>query len=592
MKNNTLNSTASMNTFYSYAIVEECIRNGIKLFCISPGHRSVCLAVAVASHPKARYKVFIDERGAAYFAVGHAMVSKSPAVLICTSGTALANYLPAVLEAYYSHTPLIILSADRPPELRETGANQTIDQVKIFSRFVYEFIDLPTPSLDTPIEFLLSTIDHFFSCAVSKRGPVHINCMFREPFLEDISIQALFKEKKSELPRRWALDHKPYTRQGLHIAIISQADLKETLQCIESSKNGLVVVGGLNIQNNRDTHEQLSVFLDKLGWPVYADVLSGGVQTSHVLSFGSHFLEDFTDSLDTILVLGERITSKKIQELISTTLAKNIIKITEYKMKSDPTHRVSLKIVTDLSYFLNKINSLMDVSGYSARQTLYHEKINKKDQKIRRTLEKLDRGKTWSSIFIVRFLEKKLNPDIALFSGNSMSIRLLDDYTSINQKKILIVANRGVSGIDGNIASALGFSETLEKPVCLLIGDLAFLHDLNSLNLLRSSSFGMLILLLNDNGGGIFSVLELSRLEKYQNMFKDILITPQYMNYMYAAKQFGLAYYSARDPSELETGYEQALENLKKKKSTLIEIILDQELNNKIVREINEKLKS
>ena len=151
MKSAEPDSTASMNTLYSYLIVEEFIRNGLDLFCVSPGYRSAPLAASVASHPQARHRIFIDERGAGYFAVGYSRAAHKPAVLVCTSGTALANYLPAVLEAHYSHTPLVILSADRPPELRETGANQTIDQVKIFSGFVHEFIDLPPPSAEMAI---------------------------------------------------------------------------------------------------------------------------------------------------------------------------------------------------------------------------------------------------------------------------------------------------------------------------------------------------------------------------------------------------------------------------------------------------------
>ena len=534
--------------------------------------------------------MFVDERGAGYFAVGYSLASKKPAVLVCTSGTALANYFPAVLEAYYSHVPLIIFSADRPPELRETGANQTIDQVKIFSKFVHGFIDLPPPSPDMSSSFLLSSLAHLLSIAVSRKGPVHLNFMFREPFLAGTGRQPLLEKKKNLLPERWLKDRKPYTRHNVTFNTAPVSLTGEVFQCISSAKNGLVVIGRLPLQYGKNTYSQLQSFLTNLAWPVHSDALSGRLRGENVLSFGSGFLKELASSFDTILILGERIISKEIQEMISCSQTASIIQVTEYEMKSDPDHRMNIKLVSDTDYFFRKMNSLMRGSGYSPKRTPLRKEIAQREKYIKKILREFDRQRVWSSLSVVRTLEKRLNRDIAVFAGNSMSIRLINDHTCLNQQGILIAANRGVSGIDGSLASALGFSEAVGKPVCLLVGDLAFLHDMNSLHLLRRSSHGMIILLLNDNGGGIFSLLGLSRLKSYRDMFKEVFVTPQNTDYMFSAKQFGLSYLRVESLSQLEEGYTQAVKALQEKKSTLLEAILEQEMNNKILKDLQKRI--
>ncbi|MCK5343875.1 MAG: 2-succinyl-5-enolpyruvyl-6-hydroxy-3-cyclohexene-1-carboxylic-acid synthase, partial [Candidatus Heimdallarchaeota archaeon] len=168
-----------MNLLWANIIIDELSRHKVNYFCISPGSRSTPLTITATKHPQAKTKIIYDERGAAFHALGYARATKIPAVLICTSGTAAANYYPAVIEAFQENIPMIILSADRPSELRNTGANQTIDQVKLFGKYTRCFIDLPCPSDKNEPSFLLKTMDHVISKSTSvNAGPVHINCMF------------------------------------------------------------------------------------------------------------------------------------------------------------------------------------------------------------------------------------------------------------------------------------------------------------------------------------------------------------------------------------------------------------------------------
>ncbi|HLP60036.1 MAG TPA: 2-succinyl-5-enolpyruvyl-6-hydroxy-3-cyclohexene-1-carboxylic-acid synthase, partial [Candidatus Deferrimicrobium sp.] len=177
-----IHEAPNLNYIWSELIIEELIRNGVNLFCIAPGSRSAPLTVAAARHPKARTVIHYDERGLAFYALGYASVTRRPVALICTSGTAAANFFPAIIETSKKKLPLILLTADRPPELRETGALQTIDQIKMYGNYVRWFVDLPVPDPQIKPETLLTTIDQaVFRSQDPLPGPVHLNCMFREP---------------------------------------------------------------------------------------------------------------------------------------------------------------------------------------------------------------------------------------------------------------------------------------------------------------------------------------------------------------------------------------------------------------------------
>ncbi|MCA9399406.1 MAG: 2-succinyl-5-enolpyruvyl-6-hydroxy-3-cyclohexene-1-carboxylic-acid synthase, partial [Candidatus Omnitrophica bacterium] len=228
-------NTSNINTIWASLIIEELIRCGVDYFCISPGSRSTPLAVAVANHKKARSFIHFDERGSAFHALGYAAAAKKAACVITTSGTAVANLFPAVIETAKKKLPLIILTADRPPELRFTGANQTIDQVKIFGDYTNWFFDMPAPSTDCAPEFILTSIDQ----AVAKangypKGPVHLNCMFREPLapLNDKNNYA----KYLTTVKNWGKRQTPFTIYAQSQIIPEEETVQMAAQCLKKAK--------------------------------------------------------------------------------------------------------------------------------------------------------------------------------------------------------------------------------------------------------------------------------------------------------------------------------------------------------------------
>ena len=252
-------------------MIEELVRNGVSSFCISPGSRSTPLAAAAARHPGARTVVHYDERGASFFALGQARGSGRPAVMICTSGTAVANCLPAVVEASMDMIPLIVLTADRPPELRDTGANQTIDQSQLFGNHVLWQADLPCPDDKLDPTYRLTTIDQaVYRAQNMPAGPVHLNCMFREPLepLPSDDCRAVL----SESIENWKAGSKPYTNYASPIVTPDTDTLKEYAGIINDASCGLLLVGSLHSEKDSQAVRLLS---KHLGWPTLPDIRSG-----------------------------------------------------------------------------------------------------------------------------------------------------------------------------------------------------------------------------------------------------------------------------------------------------------------------------
>ena len=257
-----------MNQLWGYLIVEELVRNGIDYFVISPGSRSTPLTVAVARHPQAQNTICLDERGAAFHAIGYARATGKPAVLICTSGSAAANYFPAAIEAATDHVPMIVLSADRPPELRQTGANQTINQVRLYGSYPVWQFDLPCPTAEIEPQMVLTTID--LAVSRSQQAPggiVHLNCMFREPLAPtDAPINI------PESLVQWQKKSAPYTRYVRKLTSPAELEIQSLIETIQQTGKGVLVVGQLKSVAEINAVSRLAA---QLNWAVFADIQSG-----------------------------------------------------------------------------------------------------------------------------------------------------------------------------------------------------------------------------------------------------------------------------------------------------------------------------
>ncbi len=601
--------TPYLNSLWATLIVEESVRLGNCNVCISPGSRITPLAAAAALHPKIESTVHYDERGTAFFALGQAKGSGKASILLSTSGSAVANFMPAVVEAAMDRVPLIILTADRPPELRDTGANQTIDQVKFFSNYAVWQFDLPCPTLDIPPDTLLSIIDHaVFKSENIRKGVVHLNCLFREPFLPDN--QDLTENKKSfsfdqflhksnsmlnkELENTsfseinspigkdlllrytasinsWIKTAAPKTdyRRAAGYSPKSTTQSESILASISKSKKGLIILGNISSKIKSDI---LMEFLKKLNWPVFADINSGirpGFDSDIVIHYYDQLLYDSCQldsfSPDSIIQIGHQIVSKRLLNFLRNCHPEEYVLLTDSNDRIDPNHRITHQIVTDISGYLDLISAEIKRSPKSPVLKSMSKKSVLIDQFL---IDEFDLNKPLTEPGIARHLSECIPADTGMFIGSSMPIRYMDMFAARDGNTPVITSNRGASGIDGAIATAAGFAKNINKPMTVLIGDLTLLHDMNSLPLIKSQLHPFVIIVLNNDGGGIFSLLPISRHFKNKNLEQHFSSTHG-LKFDKTASMFGFNYSSPPSLKSFISEYSLAIENTT---PTIIEI--------------------
>ncbi len=576
-----IRQSCNINSLWAALIVEELVRNGVGQFCISPGSRSTPLTIAAADNPFATTSVFYDERAAAYFAAGYARATNTAAVLICTSGTAVANYFPAVIEAANENLPLLILSADRPSELRDTGANQTIDQPGIFGKYVRRQFDFPCPTPEIPLKYVLTTIDSaIHHTQQSPAGPVHINCMFREPLAppaNGVTDGLNFNEIN-----RWLETSKPCTVYFSAKKNMPDEEIKKAASTINSSASGLIVLGELPQDCDR---RAVLRFCCELNWPVFADIQSG----LRLKKTGAPFLPYFDQLLlsekfktafnpDTIVQLGDRIVSKRLLQFIENTVPDNYILVADHPYRRDELHQVSMRFDLPIASFCQSLHNHLILAQSSTNIIGANAAAGEQIAKF------CQQSHTLNEIVIAHSIAAIIPPGRGLFLGNSMPIRDMDMYGGLSENDIEIAANRGASGIDGNLATACGFAAGLQKPVTVLLGDLAALHDLNSLHLISQSSQQMIIILINNHGGGIFDFLPVAQVTPH---FEKFFSTPHEFNFKNAAKMFSIRYRSPANIIEFKQSYQKLVDT---GQPAIIEIFTDRGQNRQLHRQLQTRL--
>jgi len=580
--------TASPNINYLWAnlMIEELVRNGVESFFISSGSRSSPLTLAVATHPKAKAMIHFDERGSAYRALGTISATKKPCVVITTSGTAAANVFPAVIEASKKKVPLIILTADRPPELRWTGAHQTIDQQKIYGDYVRWFFDMPCPTEEIAPEFVLTTIDQAIARSQGNlKGPVHINCMYREP-LAPVNSQTDFTSYIKSI-QNWQANNSVYTKHVIPQSSLQPSNINEITQKVGQIQSGIIVVGKL--QNITEQKNVLNL-AEKLNWPVFADISSGlrlgNKHKSIIHNFDQILLSDIFQNShkpDGFLHLGGRITSKRWYEYVEKATPQHYIMAINHPLRNDPLHNVTTRIQCDIGQLADAL--IKHIPKRNDNTLLIQlQKLNTcVDQTVERFFGKqteINEPQT------ARLISELILPLSGLFVSSSMPIRDLDMYGKAHHNTVDFGSNRGASGIDGTIATDIGFSTGLNKPTTLLIGDLAFLHDLNSLAMIKDLTHPMVIVVINNNGGGIFSFLPIHKIKQH---FEKYFGTPHHLKFQAAAQLFDLNYVEAQTVEDFARSYKTAL---KGGTATLIEIQIDRERNLKIHEQLQNLIKN
>ena len=563
--------TARANRLWAYLIVEELVRNGVDFFCVSPGSRSTPLVAAISENPKAKSLVHFDERGSAFAALGYARATGRPAVWITTSGTAVANGLPAIVEASTDSVPMLCLTADRPPELRQTGANQTIIQPNIFGDYVRWSFDLPAPDLSVDPASVLTTVDQaVYRAGRAPKGPVHLNTMFREPFLTEPEVQ---DELDFGLDL-WREGEGPYTHYSDTKPSIDSAEVELLWERLRTARPGIIVAGRLGASAQGEAVARLAETLD---WPVLADISSqirlGDLEKSvayhDVLLADGRFWEEHKP--DVVLHFGGRALSKRLEQALGSSAPGTYVVVRENPFRMDPSHQVTQSVEADIVEFCAMLSEAVKsrpatpVDGWSAGWREASVRVGSLID------DQLSGDENLGEPSVARLVSRHIPEDHGLVLASSMPIRDMDTFAATDGNTVPVAANRGASGIDGTVATAAGFARGLGKPVTLVIGDLALLHDLNSLAMLKD--LPVIVVAINNDGGGIFSFLPVAQEGK---IFEPYFGTPHGLNFEAAAGMFGLSYEHPGTISEFLESYHSACS---KNTSTLIEITTDRVAN-------------
>ena len=573
----------NINHLWAKLIVEELVRLGIQHFFVAPGSRSTPLVVAAGNHPNTNVTVHFDERGTAFAALGFGKANMRPAVWITTSGTAVANGLPAVVEASADGTPLLLLTADRPPELRRTGANQTIDQPGIFGSFVRWKFDMPAPSVKISPAFVLTTVDQAVQQTIGvPAGPVHLNCMFREP-LEPSQGGESFDDYLQDIGR-WIGADAPYTQYASSAPAISPASIDLICIALGGIERGVVVAGRLNSFEEADA---VATVARKLRWPMLADIASQARLGSEYADIGisgyNLLLQEsiWPQELDAVLHFGRRSTSKRLLAWIESTAPGIYAVISNHPERIDPTHQVTHRYKTSPIDFAEAlIPKLPDRD-----QNLWFDQWRHAEKRAGAVVSSIiDTSVELNEPLVARLISRLIPAEHGLFAASSMPVRDLDEFATNEGSRAKVTANRGASGIDGSIATAFGFSTSLNNPITALMGDLAFLHDLNSLAMLRDAAHPLVLVVVNNNGGGIFSFLPIS---SYTDVFEPYFGTPHDIRFKAAAEIFGLNYGSPTTPTQFEEVYRMALDA---PRSTILEVFTEREENHVLHSTISRRI--
>lgn len=517
---------------YIAALVDEFYQLGVRHAVFSPGSRSTTMAMLFKEHEGFETYMNIDERSASFMALGIAKAHKEPTVLVCTSGSAVAHYLPAILEAQYSGVPLIVLSADRPHTLLHVGAPQTVDQHKIFGTAVNYFEELAVPQESHYYTYPRQVARKAYMKAMdTKKGPVHINVPLFEPLVPELS-----------------RNHFEAGRSSFKVVKSNYSDIfacGEGNNLLERYERILILAGP---QIDVDEAETIRSFGEALQAPILADPLSNvrGCSTSKVvistydaLLAGQALWHELKP--DCVIQFGQIVVSKRVQQMIASWTDVEYIEVNPTMDSMNPTGKTTIHMQASIDVFTHLYGKNNNSDTYlNIWRRL--EQAGKKQLSLAIDEPHCFEGRT------IRELQKKIPEDGQIFVANSMTIRDFDYFWFSGESKAVLYGNRGVNGIDGTISTALGLAVN-GRPTYLVTGDLSLFHDLNGLAVAKTHNLNLTIILHNNDGGGIFEYLP----QKGTKHFDYLFSTSQGLDYSGAAKLYGCGYTKISSPDELSS---------------------------------------
>ena len=506
-------------------LVDEWIRLGVKHAVIAPGSRSTPLAVQLAERSEISIHLFHDERSASFAALGIGEASGVPAVLLCTSGTAATHFHGAVVEAHQANIPMLVCTADRPPELRDVGAPQTIDQTNLFGTAVRWFHDPGVASDDAAHSWRSLAARSVAFAKGTRPGPVHLNLPFREPLLGTVGELPMSRESS------WS---------GVDIARSVSSEMVASLGDLCRNQRGIVIAG------KGATPEVLS-FAQQVGWPVFADARSGlrVCESNVVIAFDSILRHaPFSDSQvpDIVLRVGEPPASKVTAQWLARHSIR-MVQISETEMVVDPDHRMSHTFIAPVAELFSALSTAVapiDSSWsatWNAAETFAQSAISEWT------------SRNWSEPTHARALTDALMPGTHLVVSSSMPIRDVEWFGTVTPG-VTVHSNRGTNGIDGVISTAIGIAASTGAQTVVFVGDVACLHDSNGLLGLMQRNVDVKVVVTNNDGGSIFSFLPQAT-QVSVDTFELLYGTPHGVSFEHLAATHGIPYQKISDASSI-----------------------------------------
>ncbi len=540
----------NLNQLWSYVLTETLKRLGLKCVVICPGSRSTPLTVAfVQQIPHIEAIPILDERSAAFFALGRAKATGKPVVLVCTSGTAGANFYPAVIEARESRVPLLILTTDRPAELRDCHSGQTIDQVKLYGNYPNWQTELATPSLDMGmLAYLRQTIIHAWErCQFPNSGAVHLNIPFRDPL--------------APIPdgTDFTLDVEDFF-SGIVSTSLSITNYELP---ITDDQKGIIIAGVAQPQDPEKYCRAIAHLSQSLQWPVlaeglspvrnYADLNPYIISTYDIILRNQQLAQELTPEI--VIQIGEMPTSKELRSWLITNNSQRFV-IDNCDQNLDPLHGKTTHLRMSVTEISNLEIGNFGESEYLQKWCAVEKQVRKNIDDYFDQIDELIESKApW-------LISQTLPPATPLFISNSMPVRDVEFFWKPNNLRINPYFNRGANGIDGTLSTALGIAHHQQSSV-MLTGDLALLHDTNGF-LIRNKFIGHLtIILINNNGGGIFEMLPIA---KFNPPFEEFFATPQDIDFSQLCATYNVEH-------ELINSWEELQDNLKQLPKTGIRVL-------------------
>jgi 2-succinyl-5-enolpyruvyl-6-hydroxy-3-cyclohexene-1-carboxylate synthase len=540
------------------AFVDELARCGMRAACTSPGSRCAPLVLTLAGEPRLRCFSHVDERCAGFFALGLAKASGLPVAIACTSGTAAAELLPAAIEAHQARVPLLLLTADRPPELRDTGAGQTIDQLKLFGGAAKWFFEVGVhDAAPARMRWMRALACRAYWTAFEGRpGPVHLNFPLREPLTIDAELPPDTSGRSAEAP--W-IRREP----GRLSAPGTTARLGELLR---TSRRGLIVAGrderGYAPANGATPPlgEAAAAFGAALGWPVLADPLSGARRGPAAIAHYDLLLREpaLTASLrpDLVIRVGDLPTSKPLRAWLGELADVRQVALDPEGAWQDPECVVSESLALDPAAALSQLRA---DAGEDAREWL--TSWRGADERAAAAIAGVLGDGAISEPAVAAELGAALPQSATLFVASSMPVRDVEAFWPLREDPPRVLCNRGANGIDGVVSSAFGAAAHGPGPVLLLTGDVALAHDAGGLLAAGRLDLSLTIVLLDNGGGAIFDFLPVARarMALVEDRYENHIATPTGLDFARAAALYGLAHERVAEMKDFRAALQRAL---------------------------------